>query len=63
METQPTSWSGDVGFIGKLGDDIVPKATIWTFLNQKSWVDHTVCDALMAHTAAQITGNMNDYKA
>lgn len=56
-----------VGFIGKLVNDIVPKVTIRTFLNQTPWVDHTIRAVLNARTATYIIGfateNMEEYKA
>ncbi|KAK1797423.1 hypothetical protein P4O66_008792 [Electrophorus voltai] len=56
-----------VGFIGKLVDDTIPRATIKTFPNQKPWVDKTIRKALNSRTAAYnvgiISGNMDEYKS
>ncbi|KAK1802897.1 hypothetical protein P4O66_021433 [Electrophorus voltai] len=56
-----------VGFIGKLVDDTIPKATIKTFPNQKPWRDKTIRNALNSHTAAYnagiISGNMDECKS
>ncbi|KAK1792437.1 hypothetical protein P4O66_012386 [Electrophorus voltai] len=56
-----------VGFIGKLEDDTIPRATIKTFPNQKPWVDKTIREALNSRTAAYnvgiISGNMDEYKS
>ncbi|KAK1797517.1 hypothetical protein P4O66_000811 [Electrophorus voltai] len=56
-----------VGFIGKLVDDTIPRATIKKFPNQKPWVDKTIRKALNSRTAAYnagiISGNMDEYKS
>ncbi|KAK1784717.1 hypothetical protein P4O66_003396 [Electrophorus voltai] len=56
-----------VGFIGKLVDDTIPRATIKKFPNQKPWVDKTIREALNSRTAAYnagiISGNMDEYKS
>ncbi|KAK1793638.1 hypothetical protein P4O66_012012 [Electrophorus voltai] len=56
-----------VGFIGKLVDDTIPRATIKKFPNQKPWVDRTIREALNSCTAAYnaeiISGNMDEYKS
>ncbi|KAK1800231.1 hypothetical protein P4O66_000275 [Electrophorus voltai] len=56
-----------VGFIGKLVDDTIPRATIKTFPNQKPWMNKTIHEALYFHTAANnagiISGNMDKYKS
>ncbi|KAK1790955.1 hypothetical protein P4O66_014791 [Electrophorus voltai] len=56
-----------VGFIGKLVDDTIPRATIKMLPNQKPWVDKTICEALNSRTAAYnagiISGNMDEYKS
>ncbi|KAK1804839.1 hypothetical protein P4O66_003678 [Electrophorus voltai] len=41
-----------VGFIGKLVDDTIPRATIKMFPNQKHWVDKTIREALNSCTPA-----------
>ncbi|KAK1788599.1 hypothetical protein P4O66_002678 [Electrophorus voltai] len=56
-----------VGLIGKLVDDMIPRATIKIFPNQKPWVDKTIREALKSSTAAYnvgiISGNMDKYKS
>ncbi|KAK1784264.1 hypothetical protein P4O66_003712, partial [Electrophorus voltai] len=56
-----------VGFIGKLVDDTISKATIKMFPNQTPWVDKTICEDLNSRTAAYnmgiISGNMDEYKS
>ncbi|KAK1803289.1 hypothetical protein P4O66_004075 [Electrophorus voltai] len=56
-----------MGFIGKLVDDTIPRATIKKFPNQKPWVDKTIHEALNSCTAANnmgiISGNMDEYKS
>ncbi|KAK1804783.1 hypothetical protein P4O66_003542 [Electrophorus voltai] len=56
-----------VGFIEKLVDDTIPRATIKKFPNQKPWVDRTIREALNSRTAAYnagiISGNMDEYKS
>ncbi|KAK1790663.1 hypothetical protein P4O66_014520, partial [Electrophorus voltai] len=56
-----------LGFIGKLVDDTIPRATIKKFPNQKPWVDKTIRETLNSRTAAYntgiISGNMDKYKA
>ncbi|KAK1789806.1 hypothetical protein P4O66_015687, partial [Electrophorus voltai] len=56
-----------VGFIGKLVDDTIPRATIKKFPNQKPWVDKTIREALNSRAAVYnvgiISGNMDEYKS
>ncbi|KAK1791502.1 hypothetical protein P4O66_013502 [Electrophorus voltai] len=56
-----------VGFIVKLVDDTIARATIKKFPNQKSWMDKTIREALNSLTAAYnvgiISGNMDEYKS
>ncbi|KAK1806282.1 hypothetical protein P4O66_000151 [Electrophorus voltai] len=56
-----------VGFIGKLVDDTIQRATIKKFSNQKPWLDKTMREALNSHTAAYNAGiisrNMVEYKS
>ncbi|KAK1800160.1 hypothetical protein P4O66_000192 [Electrophorus voltai] len=54
-----------VGFIGKLVDDTIPRATMKKFPNQKPWVEKTIHEALNSCTASYnaeiISGNMDEY--
>ncbi|KAK1798194.1 hypothetical protein P4O66_000687 [Electrophorus voltai] len=56
-----------IGFIGKLVDNTIPRATIKKFPNQKPWVEKTIHEALNSGTAAYnggiISGNMDEYKS
>ncbi|KAK1803599.1 hypothetical protein P4O66_021017 [Electrophorus voltai] len=56
-----------VGFIGKLVDDMISRATVKKFPNQKPWVDKTIREALNSRTAAYNAGiisrNIDKYKS
>ena len=56
-----------MSYIGMLVDTIVPMTSVWTFPNQKLWVNRTVRSAVKARTAAYneglTSGDMSGYKA
>lgn len=54
-------------FINMLANDIIPMATVTTFVNWKPWVDGTIHKAVNSRMAAYntglTTGDMSTYKA
>ncbi len=56
-----------LSFVSTLTKQATETVTIWTFSNQKPWVDRTICDVVNHRTAAYnagiLSGNMSEYKA